>query len=211
LTGPQIQPTTNVEATHAVTRCTGTRHRCERQQGDCAQPARREDALGLLGLPRRSPVVGVTPAVPTPRRRAVPPRLRGSTQSSRSPTPRLVPSSAPRSVGPPPPAGCARAHSHWQPGPAHVRRNLMRVATLDPGGCTPWSFLCLSPRPGSPGCSEPLGRAYGGGQRGRRRRRPRAQRGSDQRHPVRVKRRAAGPGHWDSFIQRICNSYTSRF
>jgi hypothetical protein len=44
-TGPQIQPTKHVEATHGVTRRTGTRHRCERQQGDYAQLARREDAL----------------------------------------------------------------------------------------------------------------------------------------------------------------------
>jgi hypothetical protein len=46
-TGPQIQPTKHVEATHGVTRRTGTRHRCERQQGDYAQLARREDALAL--------------------------------------------------------------------------------------------------------------------------------------------------------------------
>src|SRR5215218_9649148 len=66
------------------------------------------------------PIVGVTPAGPTPRR-AVPPRLHGPTQGSRSPTSRLVPSYARRGQW---------DHRHVAAPPDHTARGSVGFLTL---------------------------------------------------------------------------------
>src|SRR5215208_3269304 len=77
----------------------GRGHGCGCQQGPaCATGEAGGHARTAGTATTILPIVGVTPAGPTPRR-AVPPRLYGPTQGSRSPTSRLVPSSAPRSIG----------------------------------------------------------------------------------------------------------------
>src|SRR6266545_3450408 len=154
--GPQIQPTMNVEATHGVTRCTGTRHGCERQRGDRARPARREVELGLPGLLRRPYRRSHTGGTgPTPRL-DLSPRCLDLTQGSRSPTLRLVP------------PGCAEVGwiiARWWlrlirqyvgRGLAQVRGTSWGVWRAAAGRvCGLWSFLCLPPRPVSPSCGEP--------------------------------------------------------
>ncbi len=143
--GPQIQPTMNVEATHGVTRCTGTRHGCERQRGDRARPARREVELGLPGLLRRPYRRSHTGGTgPTPRL-DLSPRCLDLTQGSRSPT---------FTAGPPVCAEVGWIIARWrlrliaphlEPALAHVRGTLVGVGRAAPGRvCVPME-LSLPP------------------------------------------------------------------
>jgi hypothetical protein len=105
------------------------RHGCEGRQGQLAQPARREDALGLPGLQRRSPSSEShrrDPPLGAPSRLA-------SIDLPRIPAiNRTLRLGRPRSVRPHLPAGLHSSRPHVAPGLARVRHHPHRQA--DRGG-----------------------------------------------------------------------------
>jgi hypothetical protein len=164
------------------------------QRGHLGQLARREDALGLPGLPRRfSP----------------------SSESHQRDPPLVAPSrlacmDLPKVPGHQPHGSCLRLrrgqwdHRHVAAPPDHTARgsvgfltlgNLMGGTPLQPEeGVSHGTFSASLPGPSRRAAASRSGLPGRGGERGRRRHRPDAQLGSGQRDPVRVRRRAAGPG-----------------